>query len=607
MKNVKNNIALYALIRELFSGFGSAERNLTANLQTNRSFRVRAIFAAFALIIFMLSIQNANAAAITVNSLSDAAAADGVCTLREAITNANNDNQSGSVDCAAGSGADTISITAAGTINLLSALPTLTTDMTINGLGSANTTVRRDGGAATEFRIFTKTAGTATLSGMTIRDGIVRGANGTNGVAVSGGGVSNQSSPLTLSNVVITNNQVIGGNGTNGVGGNSFGGGILNDNNAPLTITDSTVSGNFSTGGNGTTGGGIGQGGGINTFDAGGVTIINSVISGNTATGGTGTTNGDASGGGIGYFGILNLSGSTVSGNTVSGNSSFAGGGIDGGGTVNVTNSTISGNTVTGTGGNTGGGIAFFGGTVTLTNATITNNTAAGANSASGVYRDGGTINSNNTIIAANVNNSTVPDVSGAGFVSQGYNLIGNVGTVTAFNQTGDQTGTSAAPLDPNLGPLQNNGGTTQTHALLAGSIAIDTGNSTLTTDQRGFMRPIDDPNSANGSGNLADIGAFEVQAPTAASVSVSGRVRTPHGKGLINAFVTLTDSTGNRRLARTTAFGYFHFQDVAAGETYIVGVLSKRYRFTPQVLSINQNIADLELTGEEILFKSLR
>ncbi len=92
---------------------------------------------------------------------------------------------------------------------------------------------------------------------------------------------------------------------------------------------------------------------------------------------------------------------------------------------------------------------------------------------------------------------------------------------------------------------------------------------------------------------------------PTAAGVSVAGRVRTPNGRGLSNAYVTLTDADGNQRLARTTAFGYFHFEDVAAGETYIVGVSSKRYRFAPQVLSINQDISDVELTGEDIFGSS--
>jgi hypothetical protein len=138
------------------------------------------------------------------------------------------------------------------------------------------------------------------------------------------------------------------------------------------------------------------------------------------------------------------------------------GGIINRDGVLNITNSTVSGNVVSGNyGSNNGGGILNRGGDMTLNNVTVTNNTAFGSGSASGVKRAGGTINVKNTIIAGNVNNATVPDTvtNGSGFVSQGYNLIGNVGVTTSvFSQTGDQTGTSAAPLNPMLADLANNG-----------------------------------------------------------------------------------------------------------------------------------------------------
>jgi len=85
-----------------------------------------------------------------------------------------------------------------------------------------------------------------------------------------------------------------------------------------------------------------------------------------------------------------------------------------------------------------------------------------------------------NSIIAGNVNNSSQPDVIVSGFIpltSNGYNLIGNPGTVT-FNSTGDQKGTPLTPLNPRLGPLAVNGGTTPTHALLGSSPALDAGDS---------------------------------------------------------------------------------------------------------------------------------
>jgi hypothetical protein len=96
-------------------------------------------------------------------------------------------------------------------------------------------------------------------------------------------------------------------------------------------------------------------------------------------------------------------------------------------------------------------------------------------------------------------------------FVSGGHNLIGVVdGFATGFGAASDQLGTSSDPLDPLLGPLANNGGPTQTHALLAGSPAIDKGDNTgaPATDQRGVARPRD----GDGNGSLlVDIGAFEL------------------------------------------------------------------------------------------------
>jgi hypothetical protein len=89
-----------------------------------------------------------------------------------------------------------------------------------------------------------------------------------------------------------------------------------------------------------------------------------------------------------------------------------------------------------------------------------------------------------------------------------------------------------------------------------------------------------------------ADIGAFEVQfAPTAATVAVSGRVMTMSGRGIANVRLSLTDSNGEVRTATTTSFGYYRFDDVQAGETYILSASGKHYTFSQavQVLNINE------------------
>jgi hypothetical protein len=93
-------------------------------------------------------------------------------------------------------------------------------------------------------------------------------------------------------------------------------------------------------------------------------------------------------------------------------------------------------------------------------------------------------------------------------FASQGHNLIGDPFGSSGFGVTGDLVGTTESPLDPRLGPLANNGGPTRTHALLAGSPAIDHGDSSVSgTDQRGRPRLKD----GDGRGGPAvDIGAVE-------------------------------------------------------------------------------------------------
>lgn len=93
--------------------------------------------------------------------------------------------------------------------------------------------------------------------------------------------------------------------------------------------------------------------------------------------------------------------------------------------------------------------------------------------------------------------------------------------------------------------------------------------------------------------------------APTAAAVSISGRVVTIDGSGLMNARVTLTDSIGNSRTILTKKMGAFRFDDVNAGEIYVITIASRRYTFQPQVISVNENLTEVNFTaqGEIIVF----
>lgn len=213
-----------------------------------------------------------------------------------------------------------------------------------------------------------------------------------------------------------------------------------------------------------------------------------------------------------GVFNIVNSLIARNSGDTI-------GGGVrNENGTINIVNSTISSNVT-----DNAGGIYNAIGTININHSTIYGNKqdeVFASQKVGGILNAAGaTVNVKNSIVAGNLHSGNQPgDLSGA-FVSQGYNLIGTTDGSTGITNgvNGDKAGTNAAPINAMLAPLANNGGLTLTHALLAGSPAIDAANpaSDLTADQRGFLRPFD--GDSNGS-TLSDIGAFEFGAANAAS-----------------------------------------------------------------------------------------
>jgi uncharacterized repeat protein (TIGR01451 family) len=270
------------------------------------------------------------------------------------------------------------------------------------------------------------------------------------------------------------------------------------------------------------------QGGGIYHGGAT-LTLENVAVTGNT---------GSQGGGIFAATGPVNLTSVTLSGNHTT---SAEGGGLFVNAQANLTNVTVSGNTATGE----GGGIYVGGsGTVTLTQLTIAGNSAAGMGGG-GIFLDGMATSITHTIIAGN-NISAGSDkdckVNAGALTSSGHNLVQVASASCVFNKPGDQTG-----VDPKLGSLADNGGGTQTRALLPGSPAIDTGNTSgcpAGQDQRGVSRP-------QGSG--CDIGAYEVAIfDLTVSVEVPSTKTVGHllrytmtisnlGSGLAEA-VTLTD-----------------------------------------------------------------
>jgi len=264
------------------------------------------------------------AGVIEVDSADDSVTADGACTLREAIINANNDDQSGSTDCAAGSGADVITFAGNYTITLGGQLPAVTSQITITGNGATNTIVQADAAPnVATYRVFeVNAAGNLTLDGLTVRHGRCNGACATN--TTDGGGILNIGGTVTVTNSALSGNSADDG-----------GGGIYSDNYSTVTVTNSALSNNSA-----------GYGGGIYSNNYSTVTVTNSALSGNSAT--------YSSGGGIFnyYQSTLTVTNSTLSGNSATYSN---GGGIHNAysGTLTVTNSTLSGNSAN----NFGGGI----------------------------------------------------------------------------------------------------------------------------------------------------------------------------------------------------------------------------------------------------------
>ena len=232
-------------------------------------------------------------------------------------------------------------------------------------------------------------------------------------------------------------------------------------------------------------------------------------ISALTLSNGSGNPNNGGGGAIFNALGALTINNCTLSNNSAN----FGGAIVNSGGILVVNNSTFSGNRAIGsTESQDGGGVLdTFGGTVTFTSCTLTNNAAPNVASGTrgGLWIESGTLTLRNTLVAGNAVQDIQRNNNGV-LVSQGYNLVGLSNDTTPFGAT-DHLGITA----PLLGALADNGGLSATHALLAASRAVDSGDPTITsgTDQRGLPRV---------KRGRADIGAYEVQneRPTAANFS---------------------------------------------------------------------------------------
>jgi uncharacterized repeat protein (TIGR01451 family) len=278
-----------------------------------------------------------------------------------------------------------------------------------------------------------------------------------------------------------------------------------------LTITSGLAQGSFPS----SAGGGISNSGPVT------VNVVSCTLNNNSAD----------FGGGIFNFGsgTINITDSTLNNNTAN----FGGGGgiyNNSTGNINLTNSTLSGNIANneslegGTFG-TGGAIANnSSGPVNVANSTLTNNSSE-TNGGGIANNSSGVVQISNSIVALNTATTSGPDLSGT--FTANYTFVGNPAGATINGGTGNLNG------NPQLGPLANNGGPTQTHLPQLGSTAIDAGDPAFApppaTDQRGFARV---------TGPRVDMGAVETD------YALTATAGTPQSTAVNTTFPTNLQAT---------------------------------------------------------------
>ncbi len=473
-----------------------------------------------------------------------------LCTLREAVTNANALPDANTITFQNG---------LAGVINLTNGQIVPQTPMTIIGPGARIISV--SGGTTDRvFEIATPAGGgdyTINISGLTFTNGFaqtvgaVTGSGGgiLNG-AMLGAGTGKTTLNLTEANVVNNTAQV-------------FGGGVATTLMNETNITRSLINGNTSN-----AAGNSGGGGGLSNDGLSTTTLSNSTVTNNSSMGTGG--------------GILNTAG-----------------------TINSTNNTISHNQSA----QSGGGVVSMAGNSQQSVTTYLRNTIIAQNVGNFT---GGAISSDLTGTAGSftsLGNNLIGDNFSAqdSFPTSGFN-----GSQPQFNVNGDLVGSSLTGqvINPLLGSLQNNGGPTNTRLLSLLSPALNTGTpcvviNVCVNNPLGKNPSMALPNDQRGAGfsrqqnSGVDMGAAETPlAPTAAGILISGRITDEDGKGLSRVSVSLTNRKGEVRMVLTNNFGNFKFTDFPAGESVVLGATHKQYKFAPQIFTSTENLTGINLIG---------
>ncbi len=189
-------------------------------------------------------------------------------------------------------------------------------------------------------------------------------------------------------------------------------------------------------------------------------------------------------------------------------------------------------------------------------------------------------------VLEISINGAPFEDIIAAGgsFVTGGYNAIISSAT--------------GSPIGGRMAWSGLSGGTNAVPAYITTTVNLPPSSTNQLVKLRWLVASDSSTVAAGDQGARIDSIVGTACPTTAAGVEVSGRVVTPAGYGLLNATVSLTDESGTMRTARSSSFGYFRFEGVQTGRTYIVRVDSRHYVYDPVVIQVFDNISDLNFVG---------
>lgn len=555
----------------------------------------------------IFAVTNGYAATFTVDTATDAvdsnpgngvcATSGNNCSLRAAVQEAN--ALAGADIITLPAGIYQLTITGTGEEQAASGDLDIRTDITINGADPRTTFVQAGNGPGLGIdRVFdvpTGVVGILTLNSVTVR-------YGTDSTGIGGGGlqlnVPGAGATINLNNVIITQNTSTANGGAMRASGGTVnvvnstffnnsssggqGGTALCNNLCTMRITNSTLSGN-----SGTNGGAL-----RNTANTS-ITLTNCTITGNTGTAGTGGSNTSAGG-------TLNIRNTIISSNTGTTDNDVTGAVISGGNNLIRVQGTSTGWVGSDLLNNTNAQLTPLGnyGGTTPTHSLLSGSAAINA---------GSNCVNNSSCATFNALANVTSDQRGFGRPASATTDIGafelpaSPTDFAAVLPSGQQNEAYSTTIAPNT----TFGSTTYTYSLFGGD-TLPAGLSLTTALAPAAVQQITGTPTVNGTfffriqvsdGVNTQVTRYQLNllAPTAASVSIAGRVRDANGRSIGKAMVIMTFADGSTEVARTNPFGYYRFDDVAVGQTVVLNVKSKSRTFPSTVVNVSEDMNDLD------------